>query len=384
MRGALKLVDQTVSIVSIAMMSDPETMIDGNFSSDERREQWIEGRFHTSDAHCGKPSVIDYRLYLPASTSSKNQAPLLVMLHGCQQNARAFAEGTRMNAVAGRHEWVVLYPEQSKTSNPMRCWNWFDPVSLNGGGEAAAIARLIDDVASRYAIDRARIYVAGMSAGGAMALLLAVRHASMFAACAVHSGVMYKAATSVLQAFHTLRSGSRASPQAVLTELEDRSGVLPGFVPTLVIHGDEDDAVNPINAAQIVQQCKVLATAHTSAPLSGPHEQHASSGGRSYVIRDYSGQGRVWIRDINVHGLAHAWSGGDARHPFNDPAGPCASELIREFLALHRREEVAVKLAKLHGDTLRERDSIEAHPSRRRQPMAGRLRELLSKIRRRS
>ena len=348
------------------------------------QERWIEGRFETRDVHLGNSRSLGYRLYLPANTGGKQAVPLLVMLHGCKQNARVFAEGTRMNGVAGRHGFAVLYPEQSTAANPMRCWNWFDPISSNGDGEAAAIARLIDDIASRHAVDRARIYVAGMSAGGAMARILAIRYSSMFAACAVHSGVMYKAATTIMQALATLRSGSKASPEAVLTALEDESGLSPGFVPTLVIHGDRDDSVNPINAAQIVQQCRALAiNAHESAlPLSDPHEQQASSGGRSYVIRDYMRHGRVWIRDINIHGLGHDWSGGDARHPFNDAAGPCASELIREFVTLHRRD-VVVEFAKPHADTLDERDLSDAPPSRRRQHLAGELSELLRKLLRR-
>ena len=328
-------------------------------------ETWIEGRFEANDPRLGKSSSLGYRLYLPSNARGRQLIPLLVMLHGCQQNSRVFAEGTRMNGVAGQHGFAVLYPEQSRAANPMRCWNWFDPVSLNGDGEAAAIARLIDDIASLHAIDRARIYVAGMSAGGAMARILAVRYSSMFAACAVHSGVMYNAATTLMQALATLRSGSRASPEAVLTVPEDGSGLSPGFVPTLVIHGDQDDSVNPINAAQIVRQCRALASnVHTLALThSGPHEQQASSRGRRYVMRDYIWEGRVWIRDINIHGLGHAWSGGDARHPFNDPAGPCASELIREFVILHRRQFV-VKSARPHADTLDERDFADAHSSR--------------------
>src|SRR5262245_54747923 len=168
--------------------------------------QWIEGFLDAgaaANAARRRRGPLAYRLYLPSI--AREHRALLLMLHGCKQNALAFAEGTQMNRVADEHGFAVLYPEQSSAANPLRCWNWFDSATLERDGEADLIVRLIDHIVSRHPIDRARVWVAGMSAGAALARILAVRHAALFAACAVHSGVMYRAARGVIQAFATLR-----------------------------------------------------------------------------------------------------------------------------------------------------------------------------------
>src|SRR5258706_9728757 len=154
---------------------------------------------------------LGYRLYLPSGSSGRDSLPLIVMLHGCRQDSLSFAKGTRMNALAEEGRFAVLYPEQSKHANPLRCWNWFDSASLAGQGEAALIARLIDQVKERRPIDPRRVHVVGMSAGGAMACILAVRHSRLFAACAIHSGMMYGAAGSAMQALAAMGSGPSAA-----------------------------------------------------------------------------------------------------------------------------------------------------------------------------
>ncbi len=236
-----------------------------------------------------------------------------------------------MNEVAEEHRCAVLYPEQSRRSNSMRCWNWFEPSSLAGLGEAALITRLIDQVANRRPIDSRRIYVAGMSAGGAMACVLAVRHSRLFAACAIHSGVMYGMASSPMAALAVMRSGSSA------VSLEEAQLLMTGSgesVPTLVIHGDCDTTVNPLNADQIIEQLKARAEFSDSSagPLVASDDECIAGGGRTYRQRDYRRQGRVMLRSILVEGLGHAWSGGDPRHEFNDGAGPDASRLIADFV----------------------------------------------------
>src|SRR5450755_4790713 len=154
---------------------------------------------------------LGYRLYLPSGSSRRDSLPLIVMLHGCRQDPLSFAAGTRMNTLAEAGRCAVLYPEQSKHWNLLRCWNWFESASLAGQGEAALIARLIDQVIERRPINPRRVYLVGMSAGGAMACLLAVRHSRLFSACAVHSGVMYGAASSPAQALAAMRSGPAAA-----------------------------------------------------------------------------------------------------------------------------------------------------------------------------
>src|SRR5271166_6717175 len=200
------------------------------------------------------PLELGYRLYLPSGSSRRNGLPLIVMLHGCKQDPVIFAGGTRMNAIAEEVRCAVLYPEQDERANPLRCWNWFEAASIAGQGEAALLARLIEHVAKRRPIDPKRVFIVGMSAGAAMACVLAVRHSRLFAACAIHSGVMFGAATSAIQALGVMRSGPSASALAnagrLVREMPDRGVALP----TLVIHGDQDSIVNPVNADRLVEQ----------------------------------------------------------------------------------------------------------------------------------
>jgi len=158
-------------------------------SGEAGRSRFLVAKFkdlRASAVHrSGARRELTYRLYLPTGSSRRDSMPLMVMLHGCKQDPLSFAEGTRMNMLAEEYRCAVLYPEQSKHSNPLRCWNWFEPKSLAGQGEAALIARLIDQVTQRRPIDPRRVYVVGMSAGGAMACLLALRHSQLFAACAI-------------------------------------------------------------------------------------------------------------------------------------------------------------------------------------------------------
>jgi len=280
-----------------------------------------------------------YRLYVPKAASSRSGLPLLVMLHGCKQDAQVFAEGTRMNQLAERDDFIVLYPEQSRRANPFGCWNWFQPVVLLGSGEAAAIARIVRRVMKRYRVDPTRVYITGMSAGGAMACVLANRYGTLFAACAVHSGLRYRAASSPGAAVAAMHIGSPNSALDAARQSTLASQPSGAFVPTLVIHGDRDETVNPVNADQIIEQTRTLAE-HESMPpqpLVEIAERRVAGSHRAYQLRDYARDGRIVLRKIIIEGLGHAWSGGDERHPFNDPQGPDASQLIWDFLREFRR-----------------------------------------------
>jgi poly(hydroxyalkanoate) depolymerase family esterase len=307
--------------------------------------RFIEGRFKDPQgtAQFGlqrRHLELGYRLYLPSGSSPRDSLPLLVMLHGCTQNPMSFAEGTRMNALAEESRCAVLYPEQSRRANPQRCWNWFEPASLEGQGEAAMIARLIEQVILRRPIDPRRVYVVGMSAGGAMACILAVCHSRLFAACAIHSGLMYRAANSPMQAMEAMRSGPSAAAIEKARRLVHEEDAAAVTVPTLVIHGDRDTRVNPVNADRIIEQLK--ARAEFLNPIAGAlfasNERRIDSGGHSYRQQDYTQQGRLLLREVVVGGLGHAWSGGDARYEFNDAQGPDASRLILEFVMQFERE----------------------------------------------
>jgi len=227
------------------------------------RSRFLEATFKDPGAigarERNRRAELDYRLYLPSGSSPRDSLPLIVMLHGCKQHSLSFAEGTRMNALAEECRFAVLYPEQCPRANPMRCWNWFESASLAGAGEAALIARLIVQVTERRPIDARRVYLVGMSAGGAMACVLAVRHSRLFAACATHSGVMYGAAHSPLQALAVMQSGAGAAAIDEAHRLIRGAEEHAVTVPTLVIHGDHDTTVNPANAQQIIDELKFRA-----------------------------------------------------------------------------------------------------------------------------
>jgi poly(hydroxyalkanoate) depolymerase family esterase len=303
------------------------------------------GKFHDPRASAvrwlGTGGALAYRLYLPTGSSRRDSLPLIVMLHGCKQHSLSFAEGTRMNMLAEEYRCAVLYPEQSKHSNPLCCWNWFESTSLAGQGEAALIAHLIDQVTRRRPINPRRVYVVGMSAGGAMAGLLAMRHSRLFAACAIHSGVMYGAASSPAQALALMRDGPSPSSIERARQLVSDAREFAATVPTLVIHGDRDMTVNPVNADHIIAQLKahVEELADPSAgPLLAGDERRMESGGRTYRQQDSTGQGELVLRKIVVEGLGHAWSGGNMSYEFNDSNGPDASRFILDFVMAYQRQ----------------------------------------------
>ncbi|MEO6022386.1 MAG: PHB depolymerase family esterase [Burkholderiales bacterium] len=284
-----------------------------------------------------------YRLYFPHRYQAAERLPLLVMLHGCKQDPDSFSSGTRINDLADRQRFLVLYPEQRRLANLGRCWNWFDPSSHSGDGEAAIIAGMVRAVAARYHADGSRIYVAGISAGGAMASALASCYADLFAACAVHSGLMFQAAGSPATALPTMRHGSDYDPKQAGKRAFEMSGNKVDAMPMMVIHGDQDTTVNPVNAEQIIVQfstlnqlCAAAKKQHFDATKKNT-TFHATNGQYRYEIHDYGDAERPLIRQITIAGLGHAWSGGDQHYEYNDPRGPNASEMMWAFFQQHRR-----------------------------------------------
>ena len=307
------------------------------------RSRFLVGKFQDPSASTLRPlgtaGELTYRLYLPTGSSRRDSMPLVVMLHGCKQDSLSFAEGTRMNMHAEEHRCAVLYPEQSQHSNPLRCWNWFESTSLAGQGEAALIAHLIDRVTQRRPIDPRRVYVVGLSAGGAMACLLAVRYNRLFAACAIHSGLMYGAASSAAQAIALMRDGPSPSSIERARKLVSDANEFAATVPTLVIQGDRDMTVNPVNADQIIAQLKARVEEIAdprAGPLSTGNERRIESGGHTYRQQDSTRHGELVLRKIVVEGLGHAWSGGNMNYEFNDSSGPDASRLILDFVMAYR------------------------------------------------
>jgi poly(hydroxyalkanoate) depolymerase family esterase len=256
-----------------------------------------------------------YKLYIP-STYAGEPAPLVVMLHGCKQNPDDFAAGTGMNALAEEQGCLVAYPAQAKNANGSNCWNWFQAADQNRDrGEPSIIAAITQQVMRDYKVDPARVYVAGLSAGGAMAAILASEYPDLYKAAGIHSGLPIGAAHDVASAFAAMKSGAA---------LKTKSGAA---IPVIVFHGDRDKTVHPQNGHHVL--------AHHIAPQSGAAttEKGSKPNGRSYtraVHRNASGKlmAEHWI----VHGSGHAWSGGSKRGSYTDPQGPDASrEMLRFF-----------------------------------------------------
>ena len=305
--------------------------------------QWVEGSHaepYRRFFHFPLPLVKrSYHLYLPGRYAAAKSWPLLVMLHGCKQDPVTFSSGTRMNELADEQGFLVLYPEQRRWANLYRCWNWFDSSAQRAGGEAALIAGMVREVIDAYGVDPRRVYIAGLSAGGAMTSIMASCYGDLFAACAVHSGLMYRAAESIPEASKAMRHGSRASPENTARQAVAQKEF--AFVPVMVIHGSRDETVNPVNADQVVEQFMAMArlsdgdneasTQFTSSEHDGDHYP--------YEMREYRRGDMLLLRHVLVEGLDHAWSGGNAEHEFNDPQGPDASRMIWEFFTDFQRSE---------------------------------------------
>jgi len=278
---------------------------------------WIAG------VAIGLNGVRRFRLYRPPDMKRGEYLPLLVMLHGCSQDARSFAASTRMNRVAARERFMVLYPEQDRLANAQGCWNWFDTNRGRAYGEAALIMKAIDQVCLMYPVDPARIAVAGLSAGASMAALLVTRYPERFKALIMHSGVPPGTAHSGMSAVGAMH-GRRATKPLAVTSLS----MATLWPPLLVIHGEADPIVSAHNGRAAVQ---VWADAAGAQAGQARHVQR----GKRYpmMVTDFKRQGRMVATLVEVGQLGHAWSGGAARQPFSDGKGPDASRMVWAFAA---------------------------------------------------
>ncbi len=298
-------------------------------------DEFISGTYtHAGHAH-------PYKLYVPPASAIRS-LPLVVMLHGCTQDPDDFAAGTGMNTLAKEQGFFVLYPAQSKNANPQRCWNWFQHNhQQRGSGEPRLLAEMVQSVMQTYGIDPKRVYIAGLSAGGAMADIVAAAYPEIFAASGVHSGLPSGAASNVAEAFAVMKNGA---PAARPNEKSQRFGKPLGAVaksrtsvPTIVFHGEQDQTVSSRNGDQVV--AAVLRSAATNN--TDPHassadpsvEQGVSTGGQRFTRSIHrSESGAVLAEHWLVHGASHAWSGGSATGSYTDATGPDASrEMLRFF-----------------------------------------------------
>lgn len=278
-------------------------------SASTSAEQFLSGRSGGAGV-AGR----DYRLYVPPGAGIEPR-PLVVMLHGCTQDAEDFARGTKMNDAAREQGFYVLYPVQPPRANPQKCWNWFKPThQQRGRGEAGLLAGMVRDVMAAHPIDPSRVYVAGLSAGGAMAAILAQAYPDLFAAVAVHSGLPAGAARDLPSALDAMKQGSRRAAPAAAR------------VPTIVFHGSADPTVHPANGEQVFS-----ALAGTGAVESDTVQAGAARPALRRILRDATG--RVVAEHWDVQGAPHAWSGGSPAGSYTDPKGPDATrEMVRFFL----------------------------------------------------
>jgi poly(hydroxyalkanoate) depolymerase family esterase len=279
-----------------------------------------EGGKFIEGTYSNKAGSRTYKLFIPSSYQQGQPLPLVVMLHGCTQSPDDFAAGIRMNFVAEEQNCLVVYPAQPSGANPSKCWNWFRAADQRRDeGEPSLIAGITRQIMQDYSVDPKRVFIAGLSAGGAAAAVMGATYSDLYAAVGIHSGLAYGAATDMPSAFAAMRQGGKGGRQAVA------GGPM---IPTIIFHGDRDTTVHPDNGAHVVE--------HAIGATKTRKKVHRGQipGGHAYTRTTHTDAGgREIIEHWNIHGVAHAWSGGSPAGSYTDPRGPDATrEMLRFFL----------------------------------------------------
>jgi poly(hydroxyalkanoate) depolymerase family esterase len=284
-----------------------------------------EGARFEEHRHTAAAGTLAYKLYIPSGYRGQ-PLPLVVMLHGCTQSPDDFAAGTGMNALAEQQQFLVAYPAQSLSANASKCWSWFSPDDQQRGrGEPALIAGITREIIRDHAVDPDRVYIAGLSAGGAAAAIMRATYPDLYAAIGVHSGLAYGAADDMPSALAAMRQGGSGNRHQ---GSDDKARL----VPTIVFHGDRDTTVSPVNADQ------VIAGSPGVGRLRKTFIQGESAGGIRYTRSVYAEEnGRAPLEQWILHGAGHAWSGGSSDGSYTEPCGPDASREMLRFFMQHAR-----------------------------------------------
>jgi poly(hydroxyalkanoate) depolymerase family esterase len=284
-------------------------------------------------AHLGPSGSRTYDVYVPAGLRRRTAAPLVLLLHGCGQTPAEFVDATRFTAAADRNGFLLVLPHQQSRHHPQRCWRWYEAAHQQRDvGEPGVLAGIVAQVGAedlRWRVDQRRIYVAGLSAGGSMALTLAARYPDVFAAVGVHSAPAYRSSTGPGQALAAMAGRTAVPPP--------EAGA-PAIAPAIIVQGDADTVVRAINGDRVADQW--LAHRAAAAGVDPVGRSRSDTGrttdGRTYnVLRWYSTRGRKVLEYWSVEGLGHAWSGGREKGSFSDPDGPRATTLMWAFFRLH-------------------------------------------------
>jgi poly(hydroxyalkanoate) depolymerase family esterase len=279
--------------------------------------------------YTGPAGTRRYKLFVPTGYDARRPTPLLVLLHGCTQDPDDFARGTRFNALANSAGAIVAYPEQTAHLHPQKCWTWYDAANQRAGaGEAAIVAGITREVMGRYAVDAARVFIGGVSAGGIMAVNTAASHPELYAAVGVHSGTAYGAATDLPTALAAMRGGP-ANPDALV---EPARAILRAsgrtWLPMIVFHGGADAVVNVENGRRLASQWALAGGAKDFL------RSEEEIGGLTVAKDRFGPATELWI----VQGLGHAWSGGSPEGTYTDARGPDASREMLRFFLSHPRD----------------------------------------------
>lgn len=283
-----------------------------------------------------------YWLYQPSGEVPDTPRPLVVMLHGCKQSATDFAASTRMNHLAERKGFAVLYPQQSPTADSHRCWHWYKRATQQGGGEVKLIAAMIRQVQEKHQLDASRTYVAGLSAGAGLAAILALRHPQLIAAAGLHSAPVYGTSDSPMSGFQAMQRGSAIAYRDTAKEFCASEPGFPG-IPVVLIHGKSDSVVRRVNMDQLTAQFAIIDAPFITSTEPVLRHYLGRSGGRSprhaFKTSTYYAGRRPELMSCEIDSLGHAWSGGEGSVAFSSPTGPDATLLMWNFFVRQRRAQ---------------------------------------------